>query len=148
MCRSESLLGCRQQPAISYSWGNIANYIQCPHWFYIYILISDKQQLQELLLSPSLMRLWRTGADYYRFSSEEDGDIDVSLPSFLQPCLLLHCVCFPMCTHVLISFCFLVHPAHTLPPKPRRVWAQFECRCSPMAGFTGLQQPTPTSSVL
>ena len=33
----------------------------------------DKEQL----FSPSLLRLWRTGADNYLYSSSEDGDVDV-----------------------------------------------------------------------
>ena len=33
----------------------------------------DKEQL----FSPSLLRLWRKGANNYLYSSSEDGDVDV-----------------------------------------------------------------------
>ena len=32
---------------------------------------------EDLLFSPSILRLWRTGADKYIYSSSEDGDCDV-----------------------------------------------------------------------
>ncbi len=35
--------------------------------------------LKDQLFSPSLMRLWRTGADMFVYTAEEDIDIDVSL---------------------------------------------------------------------
>ena len=32
---------------------------------------------EDLLFSPSFLRLWQTGADEYLYSPSEDGDIDV-----------------------------------------------------------------------
>ena len=32
---------------------------------------------EDLLFSPSLLQLWRTGADNYIYSYTEDGDVDV-----------------------------------------------------------------------
>ena len=40
---------------------------------------SIDQQLEEQLFSSSLLRLWRTGANYLIYSPEEDGDLDVRL---------------------------------------------------------------------
>ena len=49
---------------------------------YITLIIqtdSNKCIDKELLISPSLLQLWRTGADRLQYSAEEDGDLDVSV---------------------------------------------------------------------
>ena len=41
-------------------------------------MFAEKREIDEdLLFSPSILRLWRTGADKYIYSSPEDGDCDV-----------------------------------------------------------------------
>ena len=51
---------------------------------YDFIVLSDQQEFEEQLFSPTLLRLWRTGADYLAFTSEEDIDLDVSLHTFMH----------------------------------------------------------------
>ena len=62
---------------------------------------------KDLLFSPSLLRLWRTGADEYIYTSEEDMDIDVCLMKLvllyiatLQNCIVFVCL-FHCSSHII-----------------------------------------------
>ena len=50
----------------------------------------------EQLLSPSLLRLWRTGADGLQYSSSEDGDCDVGIAVHVgqQPIIMFFALYF------------------------------------------------------
>ena len=48
------------------------------HYEQYHNLVSKGRLDEDLLFSDSLLRLWRTGADEYLYSSSEDGDCDVS----------------------------------------------------------------------
>ena len=50
---------------------------------YEFIVLLDQQEFEEQLFSPTVLRLWRTGADYLAFTSEEDIDLDVSLHTYI-----------------------------------------------------------------